>query len=265
MPEHPEIKDILSASNINYYNCKAVLEVLLETEKDSKNVFGMYTSTRISDWRQVISLYEKDNCYLPEASNYLCQAVIYEIPSLKKHIVKQEKYIKELDKLEESTHRRIAELHSLRKVDCSRLGIDGIEPNKEIFEIVNSLPELYDHWINRAKPKLASFMSKYISAASIHRSTDSCLPTLSFLMSRGNVTAYEYIFGDAPLKIEEPMLLSLESEDAANDQGQEICLDLDLDLDLNLDAVKGQIISECPYEIIVCPKIATKKFPRFLP
>ena len=29
--------------------------------------------------------------------------------------------------------------------------------------------------------------------------------------------------------------------------------------------IKGQIISECPYEKIVCPKIATKKFPRFLP
>ena len=28
---------------------------------------------------------------------------------------------------------------------------------------------------------------------------------------------------------------------------------------------KGQIILECPYEIIVYPKIATKKFPRFLP
>ena len=28
---------------------------------------------------------------------------------------------------------------------------------------------------------------------------------------------------------------------------------------------KGQIISECPYEKIVCPKIATKKFPKFLP
>ena len=27
---------------------------------------------------------------------------------------------------------------------------------------------------------------------------------------------------------------------------------------------KGQIISECPYEKIVCPKIATKIFPRFL-
>ena len=29
--------------------------------------------------------------------------------------------------------------------------------------------------------------------------------------------------------------------------------------------IKGQIISECPYEKIVYPKIATKKFPRFLP
>ena len=28
---------------------------------------------------------------------------------------------------------------------------------------------------------------------------------------------------------------------------------------------KGQIISECPYEIIVSPKIPTKKFLRFLP
>ena len=28
---------------------------------------------------------------------------------------------------------------------------------------------------------------------------------------------------------------------------------------------KGQIISECPYEIIVSPIRATKKFPRFLP
>ena len=33
----------------------------------------------------------------------------------------------------------------------------------------------------------------------------------------------------------------------------------------NVIEAKGQVISECPYEIIVYPKIATKKFPRFLP
>jgi len=32
----------------------------------------------------------------------------------------------------------------------------------------------------------------------------------------------------------------------------------------NPHSFKGQIISECPYEKIVYPKIATKKFPRFL-
>ena len=32
-----------------------------------------------------------------------------------------------------------------------------------------------------------------------------------------------------------------------------------------LGRIKGKIISECPYEKIVCPKIATKKFLRFLP
>ena len=29
--------------------------------------------------------------------------------------------------------------------------------------------------------------------------------------------------------------------------------------------LKGQIVSKCPYEIIVYPKIATKIFPRFVP
>ena len=47
-------------------------------------------------------------------------------------------------------------------------------------------------------------------------------------MSRGNVTAYEYIFGDAPLKIEEPVMLSLETEENPVTADDEICLDLGL-------------------------------------
>ena len=56
------------------------------------------------------------------------------------------------------------------------------------------------------------------------------------MLSKGNVTSYEYIFGDAPLKIEEPVLLSLESEDLTQEcnDSDEICLDLDLDLDLDV-------------------------------
>ena len=44
---------------------------------------------------------------------------------------------------------------------------------------------------------------------------------------------------------------------------------LTMDLHIRMDCIllpgKGQIISECPYEIIVYAKITTKKFPRFLP
>ena len=48
MPEDPTIKEILTATNIHYFSCKAILEVLLETEKGTKNILGMYTSQRIS-------------------------------------------------------------------------------------------------------------------------------------------------------------------------------------------------------------------------
>ena len=38
-----------------------------------------------------------------------------------------------------------------------------------------------------------------------------------------------------------------------------------LSIHKKLSMLKGQIISECPYEIIVWTKIPTKKLPRFLP
>ena len=40
---------------------------------------------------------------------------------------------------------------------------------------------------------------------------------------------------------------------------------LKIEISYFFGAGKGQIISECPYEIIVWTKIPTKKFPRFLP
>ena len=43
-----------------------------------------------------------------------------------------------------------------------------------------------------------------------------------------------------------------------------LCSNLQYQVYLSLPDAKGQIISECPYEIIVWTKIATKKFPRFL-
>ena len=88
MPEHPEIRELLSGSNINFFNCKKIVEILKETEKDSKNFFGQYGSQRMTDWKEVLRLYENENIYLAEASQLLIQAVVYELPGLKKQITK---------------------------------------------------------------------------------------------------------------------------------------------------------------------------------
>ena len=88
MPEHPEVRELLSGSNINFFNCIKIVEILKETEKDSKNFFGQYGSQRMTDWKEVLRLYENDNIYIAEASQLLIQAVVYELPGLKKQITK---------------------------------------------------------------------------------------------------------------------------------------------------------------------------------
>ena len=65
---------------------------------------------------------------------------------------------------------------------------------------------------------------------------------------------------DVQPKTEKPLVASGGEDD--------ICYIWDLEsgeVKQKLTDFKGQIISECPYEIIVSPKIPTKKFPRFLP
>ncbi len=64
MPEHDEIKRLLGSSciylifsfpsrnlffsvDLDYFCCLKIVEILKETEKESKNMFGMYSSQRM--------------------------------------------------------------------------------------------------------------------------------------------------------------------------------------------------------------------------
>ncbi|KAL3114551.1 hypothetical protein niasHT_014358 [Heterodera trifolii] len=91
MPENEQILAILSnAQYINYFHCKQIVDILRDTEKETKNIFGMYSSQRMKDWKEIISLYEKDNICLAEAANFLQRFVQYEVPALRKQIAKAE-------------------------------------------------------------------------------------------------------------------------------------------------------------------------------
>jgi hypothetical protein len=65
-----------------------IVEVLKETEADSKNIFGMYGSQRMKDWQDVLKGYQKDNLFMIEAASILARNVTYEIPSLKRLVTK---------------------------------------------------------------------------------------------------------------------------------------------------------------------------------
>jgi hypothetical protein len=226
MPEHPEIRNLLSSTNINYFNCKAILQVLLETEKDSKNLFGMYTSQRITDWRTIISMYEKDNSYLAEASQLLNQVVLYEVPGVRKQIAKLERSIADHDRKEKDTLRRESEVLAARTAECRQLGVAGENTKQEIIQLLVQLPNLYNKWLVGARPVLVDVIKKYSHFVGSHRNANTALPALKFLMAKGNVTAYEYIYGEEPLKVEEPVLLT-STPDASDDDPEGITLDLD--------------------------------------
>jgi len=82
--------EIILPTDINYFYCIKIVEILKETEADTKNLFGRYGSQRMKDWQEILRLYEKDNVYLAEAAQMLMRNVNYEIPNIKKQMQKLE-------------------------------------------------------------------------------------------------------------------------------------------------------------------------------
>lgn len=64
------------------------MEILRKTEADTKNIFGHYSSQRMKDWNEIISLYQKNNVYLAEAADFIISMNKYDLPNLKKQITK---------------------------------------------------------------------------------------------------------------------------------------------------------------------------------
>jgi len=84
------IMEIILLTDINYFYCIKIVEILKETEADTKNLFGRYGSQRMKDWQEILRLYEKDNVYVAEAAQMLMRNVNYEIPNIKKQMQKLE-------------------------------------------------------------------------------------------------------------------------------------------------------------------------------
>ena len=151
MPEHQGIAALLSGAHINYFHCLRIVEILKETEADTKNFFGQYGSQRMKDWKEIVSLYQKDSLYLAEAAQLLTQNVVYEIPGLRKALVRCDNVEEECDKQEESSHKKEKELAEEFARECKELGIDGKDLRREVIELAKDLPTVYEEVAEQAK------------------------------------------------------------------------------------------------------------------
>ncbi|KAM3967080.1 CDK5RAP3 protein homolog [Aphomia sociella] len=221
MPAHDDIAALLSGSYINYFHCQKIIEILKETEADTKNLFGRYGSQRMKDWQDVVRNYERDNLYLAEAAQMLVRNISYEIPGLKKQIAKEEQMQAECEKRHTDYLKNEASSKSEFLTLCRQLGIQGNKIKRELVDRLQELPEIYDKIGKSLKPllpgiELYAAFTKYVLG---DRATD-VVTLLQYVVEHGNTTVYEWSYGEPPLSIEpDPIHIELDDDDqAAGDQ-----------------------------------------------
>ena len=125
----------------DYYVCQRIIEILKNTDKSSKNIFGQYTSKRFQDWQEICKIYEKDNVYLAEDAQTLIRNVNYEVPSLKKCQSKYEQQISDIERSIETSQKQSKNFLNEYNANCKKLAINGDNIRDELYSQLEILPE----------------------------------------------------------------------------------------------------------------------------
>lgn len=218
MPEHESMKNLLAGRHINYFVCLKIVEILKETEADSKNFYGGYGSKRMKDWQKIVADYEQGNVYLAEAAAILIQNVSYEAPGLKKQVLKCDQVLGECDKKDRDNEKRVLDLQQEYRKECAQLGIVGDQLKKEIISLAKNLPDEYKDIAEDAKTlKEACDLYKEFVIGSLEEGLDvKVIENLSYLVTNGNTTTYQWKYGEVPISIEEPDICFDEEEKDEN-------------------------------------------------
>lgn len=209
MPENEEIRQLLSGSYIHYFHCLRIVEILKGTEASSKNIFGRYSSQRMKDWQEIISLYEKDNAYLAELASLLSRNVSYEGPALRKQVAKAQQLQQELSRREVECQSGAADMRERYYVACKQYGIAGENVARELQALVKDLPTVLEN-TGREAACLKEAIRLYTAFTNfVCDWSEQVLPMLSFVQRKGNTTVYEWRTGSAPTVIERPVVEDL--------------------------------------------------------
>uniref|UniRef100_A0A671NDX7 CDK5 regulatory subunit associated protein 3 n=1 Tax=Sinocyclocheilus anshuiensis TaxID=1608454 RepID=A0A671NDX7_9TELE len=206
MPENEEIKQLLSGSYIHYFHCLRIIEILKGTEVSTKNIFGRYSSQRMKDWQEIVSLYEKDNVYLAEVASILIRSVSYEGPALRKQVSKAQQLQQELSRRELECQSGATDMRERYYAACKQYGIQGENVARELQALVKDLPVVLKETGKKAAclDEAIKFYAAFINFVSDW--SEEALPILRFVQKKGNTTVYEWKTGNVPTVVERPVM-----------------------------------------------------------
>ncbi|XP_075701426.1 CDK5 regulatory subunit-associated protein 3 isoform X2 [Rhinoderma darwinii] len=220
MPEHEDIRNLLSGTYINYFHCLKIVEILKATEAATRNLFGRYSSQRMKDWQEVISLYLVDNTYLAESGSLLMRNVSYEIPALKKQMTRCQQLVVECERRAEECVQGAAEQREQYHSSCKRYGINGEDVRKELQMLARDVPA--------ALRKVGSDAAGLLPAIQLYQacvsfvcdsSPEQALPLICYVQEHGDTTVYEWRTGEVPVTVERPEVEEVEEISHSGEEG----------------------------------------------
>ncbi|CAN8202444.1 unnamed protein product [Coccothraustes coccothraustes] len=205
MPEHPEIRELLRGSYLHYFHCLRIVEILKGTEASTKNLFGRYSSQRMKDWQEIVSLYEKDNAYLAELSSLLGRSISYELPALRRQRGRWQQAQQELARREDECQLRAGELRERFLGSCRQYGIAGEDVRRELLAQVQALPSLLSR-VGDGASALGDAIELYQACVAFVCDSPGAeaLPLLRHVVSHGNSSVFRWRTGQEPLRLERP-------------------------------------------------------------
>ncbi|XP_068068009.1 CDK5 regulatory subunit-associated protein 3 isoform X2 [Anomalospiza imberbis] len=205
MPEHPEIRALLQGSYLHYFHCLRIVEILKGTEASTKNLFGRYSSQRMKDWQEIVSLYEKDNAYLAELSSLLERSVSYELPALRRQRGRWQQAQQELARREDECQLRAGELRERFLGSCRQYGIAGEDVRQELLAQAQALPSLLSR-VGDGASALGDAIELYQACVAFVCDSPGAeaLPLLQHAVANGNSSVFRWRTGREPRRLERP-------------------------------------------------------------
>ncbi|KAA6425254.1 MAG: hypothetical protein FRX49_04749 [Trebouxia sp. A1-2] len=161
--------DFDQTASVSYFNATEIRDRLAGSAE--KGMFGGLKGSA-GTWDKIVKAYEKQNIHLAEAGNTLIRNVDFEIPYFKKQAEKTQHQLSDQEHKHEEYLRHAEAATKEFKQECAELGIKGSNIAKELAQLQQQLPGLFqDALANLSSPVIAAAIDHYAAFTAYAHST----------------------------------------------------------------------------------------------